>query len=195
MVAEHSRSMIENHNHRIMMTSVNCGKILIITIISKHKAMKTEFIRQNVGIDISKDDFKVCYSGMTSAIEIVKFGSKTFDNHRNGFTSLLEWVCRKNKGNTESAPSFTLEATGVYYENLAYFLLEAGYAVHVVLPNQSKKYGESLGARSKTDKIDAQILSQMGLERKLSSWMPVSSHFLKLKQLTRERDAIICERT
>jgi len=133
--------------------------------------MKTEFIKQNVGVDISKGDFKVCFSGMTSAIDVVKLGSKTFDNNSKGFTSLLEWVLQKNKGNAELLPNFTLEATGVYYENLAYFLVEMGYTVHVVLPNQSKKYGQSLGARSKTDKIDAQILSQMGLERKLNTWM------------------------
>jgi hypothetical protein len=30
------------------------------------KDKKKEFIRQNAGIDISKDDFKVCFSGMTS---------------------------------------------------------------------------------------------------------------------------------
>ena len=35
----------------------------------------------------------------------------------------------------------------------------------------------------------------MGLERKLRSWKPFSPNFLKLKQLTRERDDIICERT
>jgi len=152
-------------------------------------------IKQNVGVDISKDDFKVCFSCMTSTIEVVKLGSKTFDNSPNGFISLLEWVLQKNKGGVELLPSFTLEATGVYYEGLAYFLVENGYTVHVVLPNQSKKFGQSLGVRSKTDKIDAKILSQMGLERKLNKWQPVSPNFLKLKQLTRERDAIICERT
>jgi transposase len=132
---------------------------------------------------------------MTSAIEIVRLGSKTFDNNPKGFSLLLEWVCQKNKKNAELLPGFTIEATGVYYEGLAYFLIENGYTVHVVLPNQSKKYGQSLGARSKTDKIDAQILAQMGLERKLNAWKPISSQFLNLKQLTRERDAIICEKT
>ena len=62
---------------------------------------------------------------------------------------------------------------------------------HVVLPNQSKKYGQILGVKSKTDKIDARVLSQI----KLKLWQPVSVHFLKLKQLTRERDAIIRQRT
>jgi len=157
--------------------------------------MKTDFIKQNVGVDISKDDFKVSFCGMTSTIDVVKLGSKTFDNSPKGFISLLEWVLRKNKAQAELLPAFTLEATGVYYEGLAYFLVENGYTVHVVLPNQSKKYGQSLGSRSKTDKIDAQILSQMGLERKLKQWKPISANFLNLKQLTRERDAIICERT
>ena len=157
--------------------------------------MKQAFVKQNVGVDISKDDFKVCYCGKTATIETVKLGSKTFINNEKGFVALLEWVCQKNKSDAEQLPTFTLEATGVYYEGLAYFLIENGYTVYVVLPNQSKKYGQSLGVRSKTDKIDAQILAQMGLERYLRTWQPISPNLLRLKQLTRERDAIICERT
>jgi transposase len=78
-----------------------------------------------------------------------------------------------------------MEATGVYYESLAYFLRDEKKTVHVVLPNYAKKYGQSLGVESKTDKIDARTLAQMGLERKLKEWQPFSSNFLTLKQLTR----------
>jgi transposase len=157
--------------------------------------MKTEFVKQNVGLDISKDDFKACYSGMSSDMEIVKLSSKTFDNTPKGFASFLEWVLQTNGKDVQQLPGFTMEATGVYYENLAYFLVENGYTVHVVLPNHAKKYGLSLGVRSKTDRIDAKTLSEMGLERKLHHWKPFNTGFLKLKQLTRERETVICERT
>jgi transposase len=70
-----------------------------------------------------------------------------------------------------------------------------GYSVHVVLPNQAKKYGQSLGIESKTDKIDAQMLARMGLERKMRNWEPFSPNFQILKQLVRERDTLIRDRT
>jgi transposase len=88
-----------------------------------------------------------------------------------------------------------MEATGVYCENPAYFLQERGYTVHAVLPNQAGKYGQSLGVESKTDKMDAKTLAQMGLERKLRNREPFSPNFQTLKRLTRERDALIGERT
>jgi transposase len=78
---------------------------------------------------------------------------------------------------------------------LAYFLYEQGFSLHVVLPNYSKKHAQSLGIKSKTDKLDARTLAQMGLERELRLWQPVSPVLLELKQLTRERDALICSRT
>jgi len=155
--------------------------------------MKKVFIKQNVGIDISKDDFKNSFVALTEGFDIEKLGAKTLSNTTDGFLALLEFV--KLKGVANIKTTFTMEATGVYYESLAYFLVENGFTVHVVLPNQSKKYAESLGVKSKTDKIDAQVLAQMGIERKLRSWQPLSPCFAALKQLTRERDAIVQERT
>ena len=155
--------------------------------------MNKDFIKQNVGIDIAKDDFKVNFSVLTPGLNIVVKGSRTFDNNQKGFDSFHSWAEGKRSQKLES--HFTMEATGVYYENLAYFLQEKGCTVHVVLPNQAKKYGQSLGVESKTDKIDAKTLAQMGLERKLRAWEPFSPNFRMLKRLTRERDTLIEERT
>jgi transposase len=155
--------------------------------------MKAEFIKQNVGIDIAKDDFKVNFSVITPNFDVVVKGSKTIKNNQQGFEELVSWVSSKFIKNIDL--HFTMEATGIYYESLAYFLQERSYPVHVVLPNQAKKYGQSLGIESKTDKIDAKTLARMGLERKLRNWEPLSPHFQMLKRLTRERDALIEERT
>ncbi|MDR0542129.1 MAG: IS110 family transposase, partial [Dysgonamonadaceae bacterium] len=76
---------------------------------------------------------------------------------RQGFEELIAWTSAWRIKDLDL--HFTMEATGVYYENLAYFLHDQGHPVHVVLPNQSKKYGQSLGVESKTDKIDAKISS------------------------------------
>jgi len=154
--------------------------------------MKREFIKQNVGIDVSKDDFKVALCVLMSDFHSVVRGSRTFKNTHKGFEELQSWL--KNKSDSALPLSFTMEATGVYYEGLAYYLHEQRYTVYVVLPNQAKKYGQSLGLKSKTDKIDAAVLAQMGLKHNLRTWQPVSSHLLGLKQLVREREALVQNR-
>ena len=152
-----------------------------------------EIIKQNVGVDVSKDDVKVALSNLTTDYHVVVRSTRTFSNTNKGFQELQNWL----KGKTEpTLPAhFTMEATGVYYEGLAYFFYERGYCLHVVLANYAKKYGQSLGIKSKTDKLDARTLAQMGLERELRVWQPVSPSLLGLKQLTRERDALVCNRT
>jgi transposase len=155
--------------------------------------MKVEIIKQNVGVDVSKDDFKVALSNLTVDFHVVVRATRTFANTMQGFKQLQEWVSLKQ--DHEMIVHFTMEATGVYYEGLAFFLHEQGYMVHVVLPNYVKKYSESLGVKSKTDKLDSKVLSHMGLVRDLLLWQPISSSLLGLKQLTRERDALVCTRT
>jgi transposase len=152
-----------------------------------------EIIKQNVGVDVAKDDIKVALSNLTVDYRVVVRSTRTFPNTVKGFKQLQEWI--SFKGHSGFAVHFTMEATGVYYEGLAYFLYEQGYSLHVVLPNYVKKYAQSLGIKSKTDKLDAKVLAQMGLERELRLWQPVSTSLLGLKQLTRERDALVRTRT
>ena len=47
---------------------------------------------------------------------------------------------------------FAMEATGIYHEQLATFLTDAGAKVSVVNPAQVKFYAQGLGVRSKTTK-------------------------------------------
>jgi len=156
--------------------------------------MEKDIIKQNIGIDIAKDDFKVCYSLINTNFHIKICGSRTFTNNFKGFNEFLTWI--KNRRKTSDNLHFTMEATGVYYESLAYFLWQdSDFKVQVVLPNKVKYYAKSLDFKSKTDKIDAQILARFGLERELQIWQPISPNLLELKQLTRERDALICTKT
>jgi len=156
--------------------------------------MEKDIIKQNVGIDISKDNFKVCFSVMYCNLRVKVLGSRTFANNYKGFNDFLLWTQSKRK--SSEAVYFTLEATGVYYEGLSYFLWKApDFKVCVILPNKVKHYAKSLDFKSKTDKIDAQILSRFGLERDLRLWQPISGNLLELKQLTRERDMLVRNRT
>lgn len=152
--------------------------------------MKVEVIKQNVGIDVSKDHIDLAFSHLTADFRVVVVCTRKFSNTTKGFKQLQDWVNDKKHANT--AVHFTMEATGVYYESLAYYLYEQeDYCVHVVLPNKAHKYAQSLGVKSKTDKIDARVLAQMGLERELWQWQPISPCMLGLRQLTREREALV----
>ncbi|MBK6538873.1 MAG: transposase [Ignavibacteria bacterium] len=83
-----------------------------------------------------------------------------------------------------------MEATGVYYENLAYFLTENKFSVSVLLANKVKNFSKTLENKSKTDDIDAAIQTQYGLEKTLKAWTPPSGIFRELKELTREYRSI-----
>jgi transposase len=156
--------------------------------------MIVEVIKQNVGIDVSKDTIDVAFSNLTADFRTVIVSTRKFSNTAKGFKQLQEWA--NGKRQPGGTVHFTMEATGVYYESLSYFLYEQeGYRVHVVLPNRVYKYIQSLGLKSKTDKIDACVLAQMGLEREMRQWQPVSPSLLGLKQLTRERDALVRNKT
>ncbi|SFF11689.1 IS110 family transposase [Thermophagus xiamenensis] len=144
-----------------------------------------QILKQNIGIDISKDAFDAYLVALTKELDIVSIGGRRFKNTDKGIEEFVKWA--EKKANPAVELEFTMESTGVYYENLAYTLFEEGYIVHVVLPNLAKKYIESLGLRSKTDKLDAKALGQMGVERKLSVWHPASKNIRILKVLTRER--------
>lgn len=78
-----------------------------------------------------------------------------------------------------------MEATGVYYESIAYHLNAIKQTVHVVLPNTSKHYFLSLNIKTKTDKIDAKVLSRFGVERTHKAWQAPNPKLLELRNLTR----------
>jgi transposase len=88
-----------------------------------------------------------------------------------------------------------MEATGVYHESLAYFLEEKGHVVSVVLPNKISSYFKSLDVKTVTDKTASDAIAQFGLERNLDNWRRPKEIFRDLKQLTRERDQTVDERT
>ena len=153
----------------------------------------TMILKQTVGIDLSMDKFDANLSVINSDFEKKCLSSRQFSNNQDGFKQLLKWSERYKDASIEE--SYTLEFTGVYYEQLAYYLREQGKVVNMVIPSKSKKYCESLTIASKTDKLDAQALAWMGLERNLRPWEPITPEFLSLRDLTREREELLKEKT
>lgn len=145
--------------------------------------MKTN-LKYSVGLDVSKDDFHACISVINTQQDVSVKSTSSFDNKDKGFKQLIKWVTKHRK---ESIPvCFTMEATGVYYEQLAWFLKMEKQTVSVVLPTKAKRYQQSIGNKSKTDKIDSKGLAQMGAEQNLVQWEPGSNNIYTLRTLTRQ---------
>lgn len=110
--------------------------------------MKT--LKQVVGIDVSKDSFHACLGTINEQQKVQLLQHSSFANSEKDFKSLLAWV--KKYSLTDTMLYYVMEATGVYYENLAYFLSDSTSNICVLLPNKSKHFAKSLDIKTKTDK-------------------------------------------
>jgi transposase len=96
------------------------------------------------------------------------YAHKTFVNNEKGFSGLLEWVYKLSEEAT--AVRYVMEATGVYHEPLAYFLVGQALEVSIVLPNKISNYARSLTTKTVTDKTASEAIARFGLERSLDVW-------------------------
>jgi transposase len=142
-----------------------------------------------VGIDVSKTELQCCISVIDQLQKVTVKASAKFTNTKTGFTRLHQWISTRHK-NKEVPLVVVMEATGIYYEQIAMYLSDQHYALSVVLPNKAKKYLQSTGLKSKNDKIDAQGLSRMGAEQCLALWQPMDSYFYQLRELTRQHQSL-----
>lgn len=79
-----------------------------------------------------------------------------------------------------------MEATGVYYFDLAVALSEdKNLFVQVINPGAIKSFGQASMNRSKTDKIDAQIIANYAEKMEHPAWERPSKHALGLRYISR----------
>jgi transposase len=141
-------------------------------------------ILQSVGADIAKEKFDVCFKETKKGKGVIK-GTKSFKNNLKGFEDFYHWYTKRRK--EEASLVFVMEATGVYYEDLAYFLHSKNEEIYVELPQKVKYYAKSLNIKTKTDKVDAKLIADIGLERSqyLKPWSPPSEEFKAIRDLSR----------
>nr|WP_262501879.1 IS110 family transposase [Pontibacter korlensis] len=150
-------------------------------------------LKQSVSADIAKDKFDACFSVLTAEHRVVVKATRQFANTPTGFAEFSRWAGKWE--NPQAQLVFIMEATGVYYENLAWRLHQQGRQVVVMLPNRARKFAQSLGHKSKNDRIDAKALAHMGAERHLAPWQPMSPQLYLLRKLTREHEQVQLMRT
>jgi transposase len=158
----------------------------------KLKGMK-KIVKQVLGIDVAQKELVVCLGRMHDDWTPELYSHGTFANTKKGFEAMIKWV---KKLTVETIPvRYVMEATGVYHESLAYCLDGKSYEVSIVLPNKISNYFRTLDVKTITDKTASEGIARFGLERKLDCWRRPKQVFKSLKQLTRERDQIVDERT
>ena len=117
------------------------------------------------GIDVSHTKLDVCYQNNLGDLFHLQVG-----NNNEGFKKILE--------HTGTDYHFVMEATGVYYIRLAFWLHEHGCNLSVVNALSIKRYIQMHLERNKSDKKDAAWICRYAIEQRPVYWeMPDSAYF------------------
>lgn len=130
----------------------------------------------HVGIDISKNSFDVAVPSTTKE----GYRHLKFSNNSLGFKKFLDQLT--------PGSNCVMEASGVYYLQLAIYLHEQGMIVSVVNPLTIKRFSQMRLMRAKTDKKDAAIIAEYGKVEKPLQWKPRAAHMLQMQQLQALQD-------
>lgn len=130
-----------------------------------------------VGIDVSKDSLAICY------LAGEKVQHLEMENSKAGFKQLV-----KHCG-TDSL--YVMEATGICYLQLAYYLSEQGAQVAVVNPVVIKRYIQTHLGKGKSDKKDAQWIMRYGEQNQVAHWQPEEQMIVECRQLEQVTEQLI----
>lgn len=152
-----------------------------------------KILRQIVGIDVAQDELVVSLGRKYEDLSDEIYANGKFVNTPKGFIELIKWV-KKLTIETLNL-RYVMEATGVYHESLAYYLSDNHFEVSVVLPNLISNFFRTLDVKTINDKTSAAAIARFGLARTLNQWQRPDPVYKKLKQLSREREQIVMDRT
>lgn len=149
--------------------------------------MKSQFASNEarhvvVGIDVAKLKLDVACRSAGG-----KWRTRVVANTPRGFEELLAFLDKQGA----SCAHVCMEATGIYWEAVAAFLADRGFAVSVMNPAQIKAFGESNGVRTKTDKVDARVIGEFCADRNPAMWQPPTKAVRRLRALVSRREALI----
>jgi len=120
-----------------------------------------------------------------------KHRNKVVENNLKGFQILREWLLKHEA----VMPHVCMEATGVYWEAVAEYLAGQGMKVSVMNPAQIKAFGHSRMVRTKTDKVDAQLIAAFCFERHPEPWQAPSPSEQALRAMVLRLEALQTMRT
>lgn len=140
----------------------------------------------HLGIDVAKAKLD-CALRLPNG----KYKHKVVGNNQNGFTALTQWLDKQGA----ASPHVCMEATGMYWEAVAEFLANKELTVSVINPAQIKAFGASRLVRTKTDKVDAQLIAEFCCERRPEPWQAPLPCEQALRALVLRLEALQAMRT
>jgi len=108
-----------------------------------------------------------------------------YENTPAGRSRLIKALCR-----SPLPVRVVLEATGIYFLDLAGELAAAGIAVMVVNPRATHHFAEAILQRRKNDPVDAAMLREFGRRMDFVAWQPPRCELFAFRALAREAQAL-----
>jgi transposase len=142
-----------------------------------------------IGVDIAKDSFTA--SLFQGEEETPRIPVGEFANSLKGHRAFQKWL----KPYVENEVHVIMEATGVYWETLAYYCHEKGWKVAVLNPMQIKQFRKMNLKKAKTDQLDAVIIGCFALRNPVLFWTPPEPIIREVRSRMRQRSELVKIRT
>jgi len=143
-----------------------------------------------VGIDISLDTY-----ALSVGVEPWKVVGKTaeFDNNPDGYAAMLDWLDKR--GVKAAQAVVCMEATGVYGEELAYYLVAKQFRVAIEPPLKVKRAFFPYG--HKNDRVDSQQIAEYSYRfyDQLRFWQPKEDILEQIQVMLSTREQWVRQKT
>jgi transposase len=132
------------------------------------------------GVDVAKDEVVVAIEGHARVRAIA-----------NDRASIGAWLKTLPKGSIVA-----MESTGIYHRLLAQRAYDAGMRVYVLNARDVFFYAKGVGARAKTDRVDAVLIASYAAEHhaKLQPWQPADPAHQRVQELLGRRATLVTKR-
>jgi transposase len=130
-----------------------------------------------IGVDVSKASLEVAVHGAVGGQRV-----------RNEEDCIRRWLAE-----LPASAALAMESTGRYHVRLAEMVHASGRPVYVLNARDVSFYAKALGARGKTDRVDARIIARYLAEHqsRLHRWVPGSAAQREVQQLLQRRARIV----
>lgn len=134
-----------------------------------------------VGVDVAKAELVVAVHGQT--------GARTIPNEAQAVSAWLREL--------PDGACVAMESTGRYHPLLASLAHAAGLQVFVLNARDVHFYAKALGARAKTDRVDAHVIARYVAEQhtRLHRWVAPCPALQQVRSLLGQRWAVVSKRT
>lgn len=134
-----------------------------------------------VGLDVSAKTFDIAFRVGKGRVEW-----QTFNNDGVGHRALAKYLKKRWK-----LIRVVMESTGIYGLDLALALNKAEIEVMVANPRATANFAKATLQRSKTDRLDAEMLLAFGERMTFIPWRSPSSRQLELRAISRRVQALL----